>query len=62
MATAPFPAPNGFKWVFTPRFWHARAKKYLYAKDYGRKAWCFLARLRKGGSQSLVNNLAGAPC
>lgn len=44
----PFPAPAGFTWVFCAHFWHARAKKYLYAKDYGRKAWCFLVRLKKG--------------
>jgi hypothetical protein len=25
--------------VFRKRFWHWRAKKYLYAKDYGLKAW-----------------------
>lgn len=25
--------------VFRKRFWHRRAKKYLYAKDYGDKAW-----------------------
>ena len=47
MATAPFTAPPGYQWVFTPRFWHWRAKRYLYAKDYGRQAWCFLAKLRK---------------
>jgi len=45
--TPPFPAPAGRRWVFTPYFWHARAKRYLYASDYGRKAWCFLAKLRK---------------
>ena len=32
----PYPAPPGFRWVFTPYFWHWRAKRYLYAKDYGR--------------------------
>lgn len=47
MASAPFPAPAGMRWVFCDRFWHYRAKKYLYAKNYGRKAWAFLVKLRK---------------
>lgn len=47
MATVPYPAPAGWQWVFTPRFWHYRAKRYLYAEDYGLKAWCFLRRVDK---------------
>jgi hypothetical protein len=49
MATiaVPFPAPAGWTWVFCTRFWHYRAKRYLYAKHYDRKAWCFLVRKRK---------------
>jgi hypothetical protein len=46
-SAVPFPAPKGWKWVFCARFWHSRGKRYLYAKAYGRKAWCFLARVRK---------------
>jgi hypothetical protein len=49
MATAPFPAPAGFRWVFTPYFWHWRAKRFLYARDYNRRAWCFLVRLKVAG-------------
>lgn len=47
MATldVPFPAPAGFMWVFCSRFWHWRAKRYLYAKDYNRRAWHFLTRI-----------------
>ena len=37
-------APPGWKWVFVARFWHWRAKKYLYAVDYGYVAWAFLVR------------------
>jgi hypothetical protein len=47
IGAVPFPAPVGWSWVFCTRFWHYRAKRYLYAKDYGRKAWCFLVRMRK---------------
>ncbi len=39
-------APPGFRWVFTPRFWHYRLKRYLFAEDYGRTAWCFLVRVK----------------
>jgi len=45
--SVPFPAPPGFQWVFCARFYHVRAKRYLYAKDYNRRAWCFLARKKK---------------
>jgi hypothetical protein len=48
VATTPFPAPAGHRWIFTPRFWHWRAKRYLYAKDYDRRAWAFLVRIGKG--------------
>jgi hypothetical protein len=47
MANAPFNAPDGYRWVFTPFFWNVRAKRYLYASDYGRKARCILVRVRK---------------
>lgn len=47
IAAVPFPAPRGWIWVFCTRFWHYRAKRFLYAKDYDRKAWCFLVRSRK---------------
>lgn len=47
MATPPFPAPAGYRWTFCSYFWHVRAKKYIYAKDHGRRAWCFLVRCRK---------------
>jgi hypothetical protein len=40
------PAPPGWRWVFVTRFWHARAKKYLFAADYGHECWCFLVRAR----------------
>ena len=36
-------APKGWRWIFTTKFWHWRAKRFLYAADYGRVAWCFLA-------------------
>lgn len=42
----PFPAPAGYRWVFCACRWHPTAKRYLYAKDYGRKAWAFLVRDR----------------
>jgi hypothetical protein len=38
------PAPKGWRWVFCAKFWHARAKRYLYARDYGRECWAFLVR------------------
>ena len=41
-----YPAPAGFRWVFCAYFWHWRAKRYLYAADYGRTSWCFLVRAR----------------
>ena len=41
------PPPPGRKWVFCTRRWHVGAQRYLYAKDYGRDAWCFLGR-KKG--------------
>lgn len=43
----PFAAPAGYEWVFTPYFWHHGAKRRLYAKDYGKKSWCFLRRTKK---------------
>ena len=47
MNSKPFIAPPGYRWHFCTYFWHWRAKRYLYASDYGRKAWCFLVKLRK---------------
>jgi len=47
MGYTPTRPPAGHRWVFTPYFWHWRAKKYLYAKDYGRKAWRFLVKISK---------------
>jgi len=40
------PAPRGYRWVFVPKFKHYRTGKVLWAKDYGRKTWCFLVRCR----------------
>ncbi|WP_437292864.1 hypothetical protein [Sorangium sp. So ce426] len=42
----PFPARPGFRWVFTPYFRHWRSGKILWAKNYGREAWCFLVRVK----------------
>jgi hypothetical protein len=47
IAIEPFPAPEGWRWVFCTKRWHWRAKKYLYAKDYERKAWSILVRIKK---------------
>jgi hypothetical protein len=33
--------------VFCTRFYHYRAKRYLYASNYGKQAWCFLVRARR---------------
>jgi len=35
-------ARNKPKRVFCTRYYNVRAKRYLYAKDYGYKAWSFL--------------------
>jgi len=45
--TAPFAAPPGWAWIFCARFWHVGAKRYLYARDYGKRAWCLLVRARR---------------
>jgi len=37
-------APPGWKWIFVKRYWHYRAKRYLYAENYGYEAWAFLVR------------------
>lgn len=42
----PFPAPDGYRWVFCKWYRHWRSKKLMVAEEYGRKAWCFLARCR----------------
>lgn len=47
MASVPFAAPPGWVWIFRPRFWHWRAKRFLYAEHYGLKAWCFLVKIGK---------------
>lgn len=44
---APFPAPPGKKWIFTPHFRHYLSGEILYAADYGREAWCFLVWEKK---------------
>ncbi len=44
-ATAvPFPPPPGWKWIFVARFYHWRAKKFLYAKDYNKDAFVLLVK------------------
>ena len=42
----PFPAPVGFAWIFCAHYRHAKTGKLMVAKEYGRKAWCFLVRQR----------------
>lgn len=37
-------APPGYRWIYVTRFYHKRAKKFLYAADYGYQAWTFLVR------------------
>jgi len=49
MAQEPFPAPKGYRWLFVTQFTHWRSKRIIHAIDYGRKAFCFLVRLRKNG-------------
>ena len=44
MAKRRKPAPPGYRWVFCDKFWHWRAKRYLYAAHYGLEAWAFLVR------------------
>ncbi len=45
--TTPFPAPAGFRWVCVPQFTHWRSKKVIKAEEHGRKAFCFLVRMKK---------------
>jgi hypothetical protein len=42
----PFPAPNGYAWIFCAHYKHAKTGKLMVAQEYGRKAWCFLVRRR----------------
>lgn len=42
----PFPAPQGFAWIFCASYRHAKTGKLMVAKEYGRKAWFFLVRRR----------------
>jgi hypothetical protein len=42
MATPPFPAPPGRRWVFAPWFVHYRTGKRVYPKTA--KCFCFLVR------------------
>ena len=37
-------APRGFRWIYVTSFWHKRARRRLYATDYGKKAFRFLVR------------------
>jgi hypothetical protein len=46
----PFPAPAGFRWVCVPQFTHWRSKKVIKAEEHGRKAFCFLVRMKKTGA------------
>jgi hypothetical protein len=48
MSKAPRPAPRGFRWIFVKSFVHWRSKKVIEAANYGREAFCFLVRERKG--------------
>lgn len=41
------PAGNTGPFVYCTRYWHYRAKKWMYAADYGYRAWRFLGR-KKG--------------
>ena len=45
--TMPFPAPAGFRWVCVPQFTHWRSKTVIKAEEHGRKAFCFLVRMKK---------------
>jgi len=47
VSTPPFPAPIGFRWICTTHFTHWRSKKVIEAKNYGKKCFFFLARLKK---------------
>jgi len=46
--TTPRPAPKGYWWIFVKSFVHWRSKKVIEAANYGREAFCFLVRERKG--------------
>ncbi len=47
MTQAPFPAPSGFKWVFTRyRKVRGNSNKVLDAQEYGYRSWCFLVRAK----------------
>ncbi len=46
MATSPFPAPAGYRWIFVTQYVHWRSKRVIRAIDYGKKAFCFLVRSR----------------
>lgn len=48
MARETRPAPRGFRWVFVKRFTHWRSKKVIEASAYGKEAFCFLVRERRG--------------
>ena len=38
------PPPRGFRRVFVKEFRHWRSGKMIRAADYGKEAFCFLAR------------------
>ena len=44
MAERNHPAPRGYRWIYVTSFWHKRARKRLYAADYGKQAFRFLVR------------------
>jgi len=48
MGKVPFPAPQGYQWVFVKQFVHWRSKKVIRATDHGKEAFCFLVRSRRG--------------
>lgn len=39
--TKDYPEIPGKKRIFTTRFWHKRAKRYIYAHEYGKQVFCF---------------------
>lgn len=47
MTTGPFPAPPGFMWIFVPKFWHWRARRYIHASEKGKQAFCLLVRISR---------------
>lgn len=48
MDTVPYPAPQGFRWIFVKEFVHWRSKQVIRAIDHGKQAFCILVRTRRG--------------